>query len=137
MKLILNLLGIIAVCLLASCTSETRRHMRLADSLLLQSEEKMAGGEMTLALAFAEQAGAEVQQGVAARPVRKGAGGEPLDLNPLLEAWISGPHRELLDALKGNQPGPAAAAFAATRQQCVNCHTAIGRLTIPVSGLSR
>lgn len=95
----------------------------------------MAGGELTLALAFAEQAGSEVKQGVAARPVRKGAGGEPLDLNPFLEAWITGPHRELLDALKGNQTGPATTAFAATRQQCMNCHTAIGRPSIPISGL--
>jgi len=111
--------------------------MRQADILLLQSEEKMAGGAMPLALALAEQAGVEVKAGIAARPVRKGAGGEPLDMNPLLEAWSNGPHRELLDALKGNQTGEATAAFAATRQQCANCHVAIGRVAIPISGMSR
>lgn len=111
--------------------------MRQADALLLQSEEKMRGGEMTGALALAEQAGLEVKAAIAARPVRKGASGDPLDMTPLLDAWINGPHRELTTALGQGQTGPAEVALSATRQQCTNCHVAIGRVSIPLSTLPR
>jgi len=111
--------------------------MREADALLFQSEEKMAAGDLAQALALAEQTGLAVKAGVVARPVRKGAGGEPLDMTPLLEAWSNGPHRELLSALRERQTEPAVSAFAATRQQCTNCHVAVGRVDIPISALLR
>lgn len=97
----------------------------------------MAEGDLVEALALAEQAGLEVKAGVAARPVRKGAGGGPLDMTPLLEAWSEGPHRDLLSAIEARQAETAMSAFAATRRQCTNCHVAIGRVDIPISSRSQ
>ncbi|NLT70707.1 MAG: hypothetical protein GXX91_08425 [Verrucomicrobiaceae bacterium] len=135
MKITHTLTALVALIALSGCTTPTRQHMRIANVKLAESEQKMAAGEWTQATALAEEAGAEVKLGIEARPIRKGAGGGDLDMTPLFAAWLNGPHHELVSALGANQAERATAAFAATRQQCANCHIAVGRPTIPVSGL--
>lgn len=112
---------------LAACTTPTRQHMRVADTQLIQSQQKQVAGDWSGALALAQQASDEVKLGVDAKPVRSGAGGQDVELTPLLAAWVNGPHRELMSALSGKHTGRASAAFASTRQQCANCHTVIGK----------
>ena len=135
MKIRHTLTGLLALIVLSACTTPTRKHMRLANSQLEQSQQKMAAGEWTEAIALAEAAGSEVKLGIEARPIRKGAGGGDLDMTPLFDAWMNGPFSELVSALGANQTEQATAAYAATRQQCANCHTAVGRPSIVISGL--
>lgn len=127
----------IALTLIAfsGCTSATRKHMRIADVLLLQSEEKMASGDWAEATAIANQTMAEVKTAIEARPVRKGANGEQLDITPMFDAWVNGPHKELLGALEEKQSDRAKVAYEAIRQQCTSCHQAVGRNNIPIDGI--
>lgn len=107
--------------------------MRLADSLLLQSEDAMTSGEWADAIATADQARDEVKLGIEARPERTGADGQKLDLTPLLSTWVSGPHKELISALGAKENDRAATAYMTVRQQCTACHIAVGRSNIPIS----
>lgn len=134
MKVFLSALTIgITLAGLSGCTSPTRQHMRLADSLLLQSEDAMTSGDWAEAIAIADQARAEVQLGVDARPERRGNNGEKLNISPLYSAWVNGSHTELISALSAKQNERAATAYAAVRQQCTTCHIAVGRSNIPIS----
>jgi hypothetical protein len=134
MKVFLSTLTIgITLAGLSGCTSPTRQHMRLADSLLLQSEDAMVSGEWDQAIAIADQARAEVKLGVDARPERRGTTGEKLDISPLFSAWVNGPHKELISALSAKENERAATAYTAVRQQCTTCHITVGRSNIPIS----
>jgi mono/diheme cytochrome c family protein len=50
----------------------------------------------------------------------------------MLAAWESGPYADLQTALKKHDKPRATAALTGLRQQCVNCHTVLGKTQIQV-----
>ena len=75
---------------------------------------------------------ASVSKSVESRPVQPGAAGTKVDLRPMLAAWESGPYTELQTALKKHDAKRSTAALVSLRQQCVNCHTVLGKTQIQI-----
>jgi hypothetical protein len=69
-----------------------------------------------------------VSKSVAAIPVQKAASGGEVDLRPFLTVWEKGPLADLKNALSKKDDKRSVAAFHALRQQCMACHSALGKV---------
>ncbi len=131
MKSLLTLSLLIA---LASCASTINSHrMKAAQRKMLETRNLQQAGRWDEALAMAERMHSSVSKSVASRPVQPSANGTAVDLNPLLAAWMNGPFTELKSALQKKDANRSTTAFTSLRQQCINCHTVLGKTQVPLS----
>lgn len=123
---------------LASCASTLISHrMKAAQRKLLETHRLQKSGQWDEALAMSARLHASVSKSVESRPVQPGTSGSKVDLRPLLAAWESGPYADLQTALKKHDAKHSTAALASLRQQCVNCHTVLGKTQIQIPELPR
>ena len=128
MKRILQLSLMIA---LASCASTMNSHrMKAAQRKMLATRQLQQSGQWDEALAMAERMQSSVSKSVASQPMQPSAGGTTVDVTPLLAAWTNGPLAELKVALQQKDARRSTAAFTTLRQQCINCHTVLGRTEV-------
>lgn len=121
---------------LASCASTMNSHrMKAAQRKMLDTRTLQQGGQWDEALAMAERMHSSVSKSIASAPMQKAVGGSEIDLRPLLTAWEIGPLAELKTALQKKDAKRSTAAFASVRQQCVNCHTVLGKTQVQVSAI--
>lgn len=117
--------------LLTSCTSMMISHrMKAAQRKLLETRRLEQAGQWPEALAMSEKLHGSVAKSISSRPVRPGAGGAQVDLRPLLVAWENGPFAELQAALKKQDSNRTNTALVSLRQQCVTCHSVLGKTDI-------
>ncbi|MBL9133565.1 MAG: hypothetical protein JNG86_20305 [Verrucomicrobiaceae bacterium] len=121
---------------LASCSSMMNSHrMKAAQRKMLDTRKLQQAGRWDEALAMAERMRSSVSKSITSAPVQKSAAGTPVDLQPLLAAWESGPLAELKKSLQQKDSNRSTTAFATLRQQCVNCHSVLGRTQVLVSAI--
>lgn len=131
-----RLLLLALTALLAACTSTLVRHrMQAAQRKLVDARRLQQAGDWPAALAMAERLHGSVAKSIASRPLQPGPGNQPVDLRPLLTAWEQGPYAQLRAALQRQDEHQAGTAFAALRQQCLNCHLVAGKATITIPEL--
>jgi hypothetical protein len=129
----LRLLFIILPFALASCASFVNTHrMKAAQRKMLDARKLQQAGQWDEALAMVPRMQSSVSKSVASAPVQKSAAGTAVDLRPLLTAWENGPLAGLKSALEKKDAQQSTTAFTALRQQCVNCHTVLGRTEVRV-----
>ncbi|MEQ1749721.1 MAG: hypothetical protein ABL974_09885 [Prosthecobacter sp.] len=130
MKSLLTLSLLIA---LASCVSTINSHrMKAAQRKMLETRTLQQAGHWDEALALAERMNSSVSKSIASDPIHRAAGGAKVDLRPLLAAWLNGPLKDLNAALQQKDSRRSTAAFASLRQQCINCHTVIGKTQVQI-----
>lgn len=120
---------------LASCAgmmNMNSHRMKAAQRKMLDTRTLQQAGQWDEALAMAERMHSSVSKSVTSAPMQKTAGGAEVDLRPLLTAWTNGPLTELRTAMKKHDAQGSTKAFASLRQQCVNCHTVLGKTAIQV-----
>lgn len=131
MKKLLVLSTMIA---LASCTSTMNSHrMKAAQRKLLETRRLQQAGQWDAALAMADRMHSSVAKSITSTPTQKSPDGTRVDLLPLLAGWENGPFADLKTALHKQDSKRSTAAFASLRQQCVNCHTVLGKTQVQVS----
>lgn len=114
---------------LTSCASTMNSHrMKAAQRKMLDTRTLQQAGQWDEALAMAGRMQSSVSKSVAAIPVQKSASGTDVDLRPFLTAWEKGPLADLKSALEKKDGKRSAAAFVALRQQCIACHSALGKV---------
>lgn len=114
---------------LSSCASTMNSHrMKAAQRKMLDTHTLQQAGQWDEALAMAGRMQSSVSKSVAAIPVQKSASGADVDLRPFLTAWEKGPLADLKSALEKKDSKRSAAAFVALRQQCIACHSALGKV---------
>jgi hypothetical protein len=114
---------------LASCASTMNSHrMKAAQRKMLETRQLQQAGQWDEALAMAERMQSSVSKSVAAIPVQKSASGAEVDLRPFLTAWEKGPLADLKNALSKKDDKRSVAAFHALRQQCIACHSSLGKV---------
>lgn len=119
---------------LASCASTMNSHrMKAAQRKMLDTRALQQGGQWDEALAMAERMHSSVSKSVTSAPMQKAVGGSEIDLRPLLAGWTNGPFTELKTALQKKDARHSTNAFTSLRQQCINCHTALGKSQVQVS----
>lgn len=120
---------------LASCAmmNINSHRMKAAQRKMLDTHKLQQAGQWDEALAMAERMHSSVAKSVTSAPKQKSAAGPVVDLQPLLTAWEKGPLAELKTALQNKDAKRSTAAFASLRQQCVNCHTVLGKTQVQVS----
>ncbi|MDP1586318.1 MAG: hypothetical protein Q8M07_01120 [Prosthecobacter sp.] len=121
---------------LASCASTLNSHrMKAAQRKMLDTRALQQADQWDEALAMAERMHSSVSKSITSAPMQKAVGGSEIDLRPLLTAWEIGPLTELKTALQKKDAKHSTAAFASVRQQCVNCHTVLGKTQVQVSAI--
>ncbi len=121
---------------LASCASTMNGHrMKAAQRKMLETRRLQQAGEWDAALAMSERMHSSVSKSITSAPRQKSSGGTMVDLQPLLAGWENGPFAELKTTLKKHDSKRSPAAFASLRQQCVNCHTVLGKTKVQVSAI--
>ncbi len=119
-----------SVLALASCASFINMHrMHAAQSKLQASRTLQQSGQWDAALEMAERMHSSVAKTILSAPTQQSPGGK-VDLRPLLTGWESGPFAALKTALQKHDAKASTAAFSSLRQQCMNCHTVIGKADI-------
>lgn len=119
---------------LASCASMMNSHrMKAAQRKMLDTRKLQQAGQWDEALAMAGRMHSSVSKSISSAPKQKSAAGPVVDLQPLLTAWENGPLSELKTALQKKDAQRSTTAFASLRQQCVNCHTVLGKTQAQVS----
>lgn len=119
---------------LGSCASTMNSHrMKAAQRKMLDTRTLQQAGQWDEALAMAERMRSSVSKSISSAPRQKSAAGPVVDLQPLQTAWENGPFTELKAALQKKDTKRSTAAFASLRQQCVNCHTVLGKTQVVVS----
>lgn len=119
---------------LASCASTMNSHrMKAAQRKMLETRRLQQAGEWDAALAMSERMHSSVSKSITSAPRQKSSSGTTVDLQPLLAGWENGPFSELETTLKKHDSKRSLAAFASLRQQCVNCHTVLGKTQVQVS----
>jgi hypothetical protein len=114
---------------LTSCASTMNSHrMKAAQRKMLDTHKLQQAGQWDEALAMAGRMQSSVSKSVAAIPVQKSASGAEVDLRPFLTAWENGPLADLKSALAKKDNKRSVAAFHALRQQCMACHSALGKV---------
>ena len=118
---------------LTSCTSTLISHrMKAAHRKLLETPRLQQIGQWDEAQAMSARLKSSVSKSIESRPVQPGAAGTKVDLRPLLAAWENGPYADLQAALLKHDKPRSTAALTGLRQQCVNCHTVLGKTQIQV-----
>lgn len=118
---------------LASCAGIMNHHrMKAAQRKMLETRTLQQAGKWDEALAMTERMNSSVSKSIISAPVHYAAGGTKVDLRPLLAAWTNGPLKDLNAALQQKDAGRSTAAFASLRQQCINCHTVIGKSQVQI-----
>lgn len=131
-----RLLALSLMIALASCASTMNSHrMKAAQRKMLDTRTLQQAGQWDEALAMAERMNSSVSKSITSAPMQKTVGGSEIDLRPLLTAWEIGPLAELKTALQKKDAKRSTAAFASVRQQCVNCHTVLGKTQVQVSAI--
>lgn len=131
-----RLLALSLMIALASCASTMNSHrMKAAQRKMLDTRTLQQAGQWDEALAMAERMNSSVSKSITSAPMQKAVGGSEIDLRPLLTAWEIGPLAELKTALQKQDAKRSTAAFASVRQQCVNCHTVLGKTQVQVSAI--
>lgn len=130
-----RLLVILSAFSLASCAmmNINSHRMKAAQRKMLDTRKLQQAGQWDESLAMAERMRSSVSKSVASAPNQKSAAGMLVDTRPLLAAWENGPFAELKTALQKRDASRSTAAFASLRQQCVNCHTVLGKPQAQVS----
>jgi mono/diheme cytochrome c family protein len=124
----------LSVIALASCASTLNSHrMKAAQRKMLDTRTLQQAGQWDEALAMAERMHSSVSKSITTAPMQKAVGGSEIDLRPLLAGWTNGPFAELKTALQKKDARHSTHAFASLRQQCVNCHTVLGKTQAQVS----
>lgn len=119
---------------LTSCASTMNSHrMKAAQRKMLETRRLQQAGEWDAALAMAERMHSSVAKSITSAPRQKSSSGTMVDLLPLLAGWENGPFAELKTTLQKHDSKRSPAAFAALRQQCVNCHIVLGNTKVQVS----
>lgn len=130
MKRLVHLSLLIA---LASCAGIMNHHrMKAAQRKMLDTRTLQQAGQWDEALAMAERMNSSVSKSITSAPVHREAGGAKVDLRPLLAAWTNGPLKDLNVALQQKDARRSTTAFASLRQQCINCHTVIGKTQVQI-----
>jgi hypothetical protein len=115
---------------LASCASFINTHrMHAAQSKLQATRTLQQSGQWDAAWEMAERMHSSVAKTVLSAPIQKSPGGK-VDIRPLLTGWESGPFAALKTALQKHDAKGSTAAFSSLRQQCMNCHTVMGKTDI-------
>lgn len=114
-------------------TTPTAEKMKEANAMLKQSAKNAKQGNYPEANNAVAAIGRGIRNGVELAPVVQSKAGHDVNLKPLLEAWESGPYRDLRKALAGKQEKATTAAFTNLRSQCTNCHAVIGRPEIHIN----
>jgi hypothetical protein len=109
--------------------------MKAAQRKMLDTRTLQQAGQWDESLAMAERMHSSVSKSIASAPLQKAVGGSEIDLRPLLTAWEIGPLAKLKTALQKKDAKRSTAAFASVRQQCVNCHTVLGKTQVQVSAI--
>lgn len=107
--------------------------MKAAQRKMLDTRKLQQAGQWDEALAMAERMHASVSKSITSAPAQKTAGGAEVDLRPLLAGWTNGSFAELKTALQKKDARHSTHAFASLRQQCINCHTVLGKTQVQVS----
>lgn len=129
-----NFLFLILLITLTSCASTLTRHrMQAAQRKLIETRRLQQAGQWDDAFVMAERMHSSIEKSVAGGALRSASSGAKIDLLPLYTAWNIGPYTELRNALKWHDARAASTAFVALRQQCVNCHTVLGRNDIQMA----
>lgn len=130
-----RLLALSAALALASCAmmNINSHRMKAAQRKMLDTRTLQQAGQWDEALAMAERMHSSVSKSVTSAPRQKSASGQVVDLQPLQTAWEHGPFTELKAALQMKDAKRSSIAFTSLRQQCVNCHTVLGKTQIVVS----
>ena len=129
-----RLLALALMIALGSCASTMNSHrMKAAQRKMLDTRTLQRAGQWDEALAMAERMRSSVSKSISSAPRQKSAAGPVVDLQPLQTAWENGPFTELKAALQKKDAKRSTAAFASLRQQCVNCHTVLGKTQVVVS----
>lgn len=130
-----RLLVLVSALTLASCAmmNINSHRMKAAQRKMLDTRKLQQAGQWEEAIAMAERMHSSVAKSVASAPKQKAASGTMIDTQPLLAAWENGPFAELKTALQKKDATRSTAAFASLRQQCVNCHTVLGKTQAKVS----
>jgi mono/diheme cytochrome c family protein len=102
--------------------------MKAAQRKMLETRQLQQAGQWDEALAMAERMQSSVSKSVTAIPVQKSASGAEVDLRPFLTAWEKGPLADLKSALSKKDDKRSVAAFHALRQQCIACHSSLGKV---------
>jgi hypothetical protein len=120
--------------MLASCGSMMNSHrMKAAQRKMLETHKLQQAGQWEEALAMAERMHSSVSKSITSAPMQKTANGSIVDLRPLLTAWTNGPLTNLKTALQKKDGPLSTGAFTTLRQQCINCHTVLGKQQVLVS----
>lgn len=120
---------------LASCASFINSHrMHAAQSKLLATRTLQQSGQWDAALDMAERMHSSVAKTVQSAPTHKSPAGK-VDILPLLTGWETGPFAALKTALQKHDAPASTAAFSSLRQQCMNCHTVIGKSDIKLKDI--
>ncbi len=128
-----RLLVLSLMIVLPSCAGMMNSHrMKAAQRKMLDTHKLQQAGQWDEALAMAERMHSSVSKSIHSDPVHP-AGSAQLDLRSLLAAWSSGPFAELKTALQKKDAPRATNAFTSLRQQCINCHTVLGKTQVQVS----
>ena len=131
-----RLLAISLMITLASCASTMNSHrMKAAQRKMLETRKLQQASQWDEALSMAERMHSSVSKSINSAPKQKSSSGGLVDLQPLLTGWEVGPFAELKSSLQKKDASRSSAAFASLRQQCVNCHTVLGKSQIQVAGL--
>lgn len=118
---------------LASCAGIMNHHrMKAAQRKMLDTRTLQQAGQWDEALAMAERMNSSVSKSIISAPVHHAAAGTKVDLRPLLAAWTNGPLKDLNAALQQKDARRSTTAFASLRQQCINCHTVIGKTQVQI-----
>ena len=129
-----RLLALALMIALGSCASAMNSHrMKAAQRKMLDTRKLQQAGQWDEALAMAERMHSSVSKSVTSAPMQKAVGGSEIDLRPLLAGWANGPFAELKTSLQKKDARHSTNAFASLRQQCINCHTVLGKTQVQVS----
>ena len=123
------------VLLVTGCTTNTRKHMRLAALALAAASKASLAGDWATALASLRSMTTEVETAINSRTTRKAANGEKLDLLPLLAVLKAGPIAQLEKSIEAKDSKALAAGFKGLQAQCTSCHTVLGKTTIKLTPL--
>lgn len=119
-----------SVLALASCAGFINMHrMHAAQSKMQAARTLQQSGQWDAALDMAERMHSSVAKTVQSAPEQKSPDGK-VDIRPLLTGWEAGPFAALKTALQKHDAKASTATFSSLRQQCMNCHTVIGKAGI-------